>query len=72
MMVFAMHIRSNGTAQGDEFGAWRDREKPTRRDNHLKDFCKAQSGLTPEDAALLVKFEEAVVVEGANDMGGEG
>ena len=60
VMVLAVDVIGDGSAERDVLGAGGDGEKPAAGDGEVEDLRKGDAGLGGEDAGVLVKGEQTV------------
>jgi hypothetical protein len=62
MVVFAVYVIGDGAANGYEFGAWCDRQKPAAWYEDVEDFGQGYACFAAQKACFLVEGDEAVQV----------
>jgi hypothetical protein len=60
MMIFAVHIVGNSTADCDKPGTGHYRQKPAARNADLQNFSQRHTRLTVEDAALYIESDKSI------------
>ena len=63
MMVLAVNIVCDGTADGHKLRAWRDRQEPTAWDDNFRQIAECDAGFNPNSSAFPVKIEDAIYGE---------
>ncbi len=62
MVVFAVYVVGDGAADGNEFGAGCDWQKPAERYEDVEDFRQGDACFAAQEACLLVEGDEALEV----------
>jgi hypothetical protein len=60
MMVLAVDVVGDGSANGDESRAGRDRKKPSSREEYVEDIGEADAAFATEHASRFVESEDSV------------
>jgi len=60
MMILAVDVVGDGSADGDESRAGRDRKKPSFREEYVDDIGEADSAFATEHASRFVESKDAV------------
>ena len=68
LVVFAVDVVGDGTAEGDVFGAGGDGEEEAARDGEVEDLGEGDAGLGGEEAGLRVEGDEAVHAGGLEEI----
>src|SRR5580658_6490364 len=60
VMILAMNVVGDGSANGDVFRSRRYREKKAARDGEIQDFSQSYSRLAAQDTSCRIEGEQAV------------
>ena len=62
VVVFAVYVVGDGAADGYEFGAGCDWQKPAAWYEDVEDFCQGDACFAAQEACFLVEGDEALQV----------
>src|SRR5690606_32730741 len=72
VMVLAMHVAGNGTADADEARAGRDRQEPAARQEDIDQLGQSDPGVAVDRALVRIERMQAVERAGRENVGGQG
>src|ERR1700712_37541 len=66
MMVFSMYVAGHPTADSNEFGSGRHRQKPAFGNDDVQDLIERKTTLTFENAVFRIERKDLVEFKGRN------